>query len=78
MQAEGPDVESILTIWDDVSDREVLKGSDHSGIGPLSWVPMCELVSNRSARKALAAGHVTRFWCTAGRQESTSQALSKS
>ena len=27
MQAEGPDVGSILTIWDDVSDRQVLKGA---------------------------------------------------
>ena len=30
MQAEGPDVGSILTIWDDVSDREVLKGAEYT------------------------------------------------
>ena len=29
MQAEGPDVGSILTIWDDVSDREVLKDAEY-------------------------------------------------
>ena len=29
MQAEGPDVGSILTIWDDVSDRQVLKRAEY-------------------------------------------------
>ena len=39
MQAEGPDVGSILTIWDDVSelDLRVLKGS---GI-PQATLPGC-------------------------------------
>ena len=39
MQAEGPDVGSILTIWDDVNERgieqSVLKGSDIVAFAPV-------------------------------------------
>ena len=44
MQAEGPDVGSILTIWDDVSEREsksVLKGRCILAMRPSAGRELC-------------------------------------